>query len=98
MHNTYILLNNLANELEGDLFVEIFLSCFQGQFSIHKNHYTIKDGLVYMVNDGRFDSTQDSVLDVHSRCKKLGKYDSSKKYKRIIKDYTYADLKKLHKL
>ena len=44
---------DLAQKLEGGLFVEIGMFSFSGNsFTFTKDFYTVKNGLVYIVNDG----------------------------------------------
>ncbi len=62
-----------------------------------KDFYTVKEGKVLMVNDGLEQATGDTLIDLVSQCKRIGIYNPNKKYKRLIKDYSYSELNKLHK-
>jgi len=89
----------LAKKYEGKLFVDISLLKIMGSsYSINKDFYTVKEGKVCMVNDGKEYFTGDTLLNISTDCKQIGIYDPNKIYKRIIKDYTYAEFKKLHRL
>lgn len=88
----------LAKKFEGKLFVDISMLKFGKTFSINKDFYTVKNGRVCMVNDGREDFTGDTLINLTIDCRQIGIYHPEKIYKRIIKDYTYAEFKKLHKL
>jgi hypothetical protein len=89
----------LAKELEGKLFVCISFHAFSGKsYTIIKTHYTVLSGLVYIIEDKGLVSTGDTLLALQGECKIIGKFDPLKKYKRIVRDYSYKEFKKLHKL
>lgn len=89
----------LAKKFEGKLFVDVSLmKIFGNSFSINKDYYTVKDGKVCMVNDGKEYFTGDTLLNLSTDCKQIGIYHPNKIYKRVIKTYTYSEFKKLHKI
>lgn len=89
----------LAKKYEGKLFVNICLINILGNsYCINKDYYTVKNGKVCMVNDGKEYFTGDTLLNISTDCKQIGIYHPEKIYKRVMKDYTYSEFKKLHKL
>jgi hypothetical protein len=89
----------LAKKFEGKLFVDIcLLKVFGNSFTINKDFYTVKDGKACMVNDGKEYFTGDTMLNIATDCKRIGIYDPKKVYKRVMREYTYAEFTKLHKL
>ena len=89
----------LAKKYEGKLFVCIdLLKSFGNSYTINKDYYTVKNGIVYMVNDGKEFATGDKLLSIQTNCKQIGIYYPNKIYKRIMKTYTYSEFKKLNRL
>ena len=89
----------LAEKFEGKLFVDICLmKIFGNSYTINKDYYTVLHGIVYMVNDGTMQKSGDSLLSLKTNCKMIGKFDSTKLYKRVQREYTYAEFKKIHRL
>jgi hypothetical protein len=87
-----------AKKYEGKLFVDISMFKFGNSFTINKDFYTVIGGKVCMVNDGKQQFTGDTMFDLSKDCKQIGIYHPEKIYKRVIKEYTYSEFKKLHKL
>jgi hypothetical protein len=87
---------DLKPKLEGGLFVEISMSdIFGDSFHFRKDWYTVIDGIVYEVGDGRKYSTGDTLFNVYSDCKRVGKYNEKIIHKTLTKTYKYSELKKL---
>ena len=85
-----------TGELEGGLFADISLTYLRGDYFARKDYYTVKDGLVYVINpDNSLYATGDS-LNSMKHCHRVGMYDPEKKYKSgVCKTHSYAAFKKL---
>jgi hypothetical protein len=95
--------DSLKKELEGKLFVDINVSTFQGNtYFVSKDWYTVLNGKVVLLSNGVDGSapaeTGDTLLSLITDCKRIGVYNKDKKYKRILKKYTYSEIKKLLKV
>ena len=66
-------------------------------YSFHKDYYTVVSGKVYLLREGLKESTGDSLLDLKTSSKEVGKYNPRKKYKSIVKDFTYKEINKFLK-
>ena len=87
---------HLATELEGGLFVEIFLcSIFGKTWGLQKVYYTVEGGAVYDVSNGRKDPTGDRLIEISSACRRIGDYDPEVRYEMEIRDFTYAQINRL---
>ena len=82
-------------EIEGKLFVNIYLHKIDEIYTVSKDYYTVKDGNVILVNDSFEEITGDSISCLLTNCKQIGVYDSKKIYKRIVCEYPYQELNKL---
>lgn len=88
----------LAKKLEGKVLVHIYMLQYGKTISIIKDHYTVQKGIIYIVENKKLTPSKDTFFDLDKECVVVGIYNSSKTYKRIIKNYTYSEFKKLHKL
>jgi hypothetical protein len=88
----------LIKKYEGKLFVDISMLKFGKSIMINKDFYTVKGDKVCMVNDGKEQFTDDKLMNIEIDCIQIGIYHPEKIYKRVMKDYTYSEFKKLHKL
>lgn len=87
---------HLATELEGGLFVEIFLlSIFGKSWGLQKVYYTVEKGVVYEVCNGNKYPTGDKLLEVSSTCRRIGDYDPEMRYEMEIRDFSYAQINRL---
>lgn len=94
-HEANEIKNALARDLEGKLFATIEVSkSFGTHYNISKDHYTVIDGIVYSVDDGRKRATDDDIFNLKAECRQIGIYDPKKKYVRTVKEYTYGQLLK----
>ena len=90
--------NHFAEKFEGGLFINICLLQYGGEITVNKDYYTVKNGLVFMVNDGKEQFSHDSLLSIETDCMRVGKYNPEKIYKRKMKTYTRQEFCKLHKI
>lgn len=88
----------LKKKYEGKLFVHIYLLHYSKTFVVNKDYYTVKDGLVYILEKGKLTPSKDTLFDLSLDCIMVGKYNPNKTYKRKIKEYSYSEFKKLHKI
>lgn len=88
----------LNKRCEGKLFIHIYLVYFSKTYSVIKDFYTVKNGKVYVLENEKETLSKDTLFDLTKDCVMVGKYNPNRKYKRIIKEYTYSEFKKLHKL
>jgi len=85
----------LAKKLNGKAFVYVGMIMIGKEFSVEKSYYTVKDGIVYSIEkDGELYQSKDTLLSVECECFCIGKYSQAKKYQRVIKSFTYSELKK----
>lgn len=88
----------LAPKMEGHLYEHIYITTIGDQYLVCKDFYTVHDGLVYMVNDGRKQATGDTLENTNNECVCIGKYDSKAIYQRKLLYYDKEEIKKLLKL
>lgn len=89
---------HLATEFEGKLFVDIGLLKIGNTYTISKFYYTVECGRCYLIEGKMLHPTGDTMLSVKTDCKMVGKYNPNKYYNRSMRDYSYSEFKKLHKL
>jgi len=90
----------LAPKFEGKLFAFISLTYCLKDYSIRRVLRTVKEGLVYEVQtheNNNLYPTGDKLLDLETKCHKIGIFDPSKNYKVEQKNFTYSELRKLLK-
>jgi hypothetical protein len=72
-------------ELEGGLFVHVYISTFHGYkqkiFNLSQDYYTVKDAKVLQIHKNGLSETNDDLWTFVTQCKKVGKYNPNKKYK-----------------
>jgi hypothetical protein len=85
----------LAKELEGGLFVEIFLIAFGDTYSAQRIYYTVENGRVFELSERGKSPSGDTMISVKASCRRVGLYDSLRTYPRQIKDFNYADIQKV---
>lgn len=86
----------IAKELEGGLFVEFSItSIFAQSWSLAKHFYTVENGIVYEVGNGRHGATGDTALSIKASCYRLGDYDPSKTYEIKIREFTFEEMNAL---
>jgi hypothetical protein len=66
-----------------------------GEWTIQKHFYTVENGVVYEVGNGRHGATGDELISVHSRCHRLGDYDPSQTYELKMRNYTFKEIDRL---
>ena len=88
----------VAKEYEGKLFVCIFTNQFNNNISVHKEYYTVKNGIVLLLGEEKLYATGDTMLSLAAHCHKIGKYNPERKYKKKVKFYTISEFSKLHKI
>lgn len=89
----------LTKKLEGKVFVHIYMLKIGRNYSFTKQYYTVKEGEVYIIEkDGTLYPSKDTLFSVEYECTPVGVYDSKKKYERVIKDYSYSEVKNILKL
>ena len=88
-----------TGELEGGLFAEISLRYCGRDYVARKDLYTVKDGLVYIINkDGSLYATGDCLYHVQRDCHKIGKYNPNDKNQSKSSEFSYSLIKKILKL
>lgn len=90
----------LAKELQGGLYACISVSnIFGNTFIAVRDLYTVLDGVCYQVCGADLVKSEDNLIHIKASCKRIGKYDPHKSYyRKVSKEYTYAEIKKLFKL
>lgn len=89
---------SFAIESEGKLFVNIYLLKTDEKYTVTKDYYTVKNGNVFLVNDGEEEFTEDTLFSLKHRCKMIGKYEPKNVYKKVVRNFSYPELKNLLKL
>jgi len=84
----------MADKFDGKLFVHISLIKIGRQYSVDKDWYTVLNGIVYCIEGTKLTPSGDKLISMESECKRVGVYNPNKTYKRVIKYYTYSQLKK----
>lgn len=89
----------LSEKFEGKLLANIeFFNIFGDSFLITRRFYTVKDGLVYIIEkDQSLYATGDSLIDTNVECKIVGKYNPKTKYKVKQLKLKYSELIKMLK-
>lgn len=84
-----------SKELEGGLFAEISLRYCGRDYVARRDLYTVKDGLVYSVNeDGSLYATGDILYHIQRDCHRIGKYNSEAKNKFTSSTFSYSEIEK----
>jgi len=85
-----------SGELEGGLFAEISLRYCGRDYVARRDLYTVKDGVVYSVNeDGSLFATGDILYHIQRDCHRIGKYNSEAKNKFTSSTFSYSEIKKI---
>jgi hypothetical protein len=84
---------HLAKEMEGMVYESIWIMHAFGSYYVVKNFYLIKGGVVYELNNGKSHPTCDTLFDTHTKCSRLGKYNSRKVYKTKSYNCSASELK-----
>jgi len=88
-----------TGELEGGLFAEISLRYCGGDYVARKDMYTVKNGLVYSINeDGSLHATGDCLYHVQRDCHRIGRYNPAGKNQFKSSSFTYSQIKRILKL
>jgi len=88
-----------TGELEGGLFAEISITYCGRDYVARRDLYTIKDGLVYSINeDGSLYATEDILYHIQRDCHKLGKYNPADKNQFKCITFSYSEIKQIFKL
>jgi hypothetical protein len=88
----------LAKEMEGRAYEHIRVSNMADTFFVANDFYTVKDGEVYMINDGILQRSGDNLLTLKSECRYVGKYNPAKVYKGKRGSMSQTEIKKRLKL
>lgn len=94
---------SLAAKHEGGLFAHVWLIKIGNQISVTKDLYTVQNGQVLIIERNKEGKQQltpsgDTVLDIETQCKRVGKFNPNKSYRRKIRDYEFKEFIKIHKL
>jgi len=90
--------DHLAIKFEGKVFESIDLKFSFGSYTASRNYYTVKDGVVCAIEQGKLNPSGDSCFQLQLDCKMLGKYNPAKKYERKNVCFEHTDIKKILKL
>jgi hypothetical protein len=86
----------ISKQKEGKLFEHIsLLSYYDNSFTLCADYYTVKDGLVLLVNDGKEQYSGDTIETLVVDCIEIGQYDPNRVYPMKRKHYTHKEIKKL---
>ena len=72
-------MKELVRGLEGGLFVSVFIIQVRGMVMICQDRYTVLDGDVYEIKNGRTSATRDNVYEMFS-LDRIGNYDPTETY------------------
>lgn len=89
---------HLAKEMEGRLYLHVYLQFAFEKYQVSADYYTVKNGEVYMVNNGIEQKTGDDLGDTKSQCEFVGQYNPKEIYNREYKTYSPLEIKKMLKL
>lgn len=88
-----------TGELEGGLFAEISINYCGRDYVARRDLYTVKDGLVYSINnDGSLYATGDVLYHIQRDCHKIGKYNPADKNQFKSSTFSYSQIKQILKL
>ena len=89
--------NHLATKMEGGLYAHIWVTPNIGakEFIISKDYYTVIGGRVFAIEENGLYPSEDSLLTTETECRRIGKYDPNKTYKRLHNTMSYADIQKV---
>jgi hypothetical protein len=86
----------LAKEMEGYVFADVGMVYFGGgMWNIMRDYYVVKNGVIYIIEDGKHTPSNDTFSNLNAQCIKIGKFNPKYKYKRSSKTYNYMQIKKL---
>lgn len=82
---------------EGKLFEHIYLLHYGDLFTLCTDYYTVKEGLVVLVNNNSFQYSGDKLEILSNDCIEIGRYSPDCAYPMKRKQYTHKEFKKLFK-
>lgn len=89
---------SLAKEMEGRVYEHIWVTNSSEIFFVSKDFYMVKNGEVYMINDGILQKSGDNLFTLKSESKYFGKYNPSRVYKGKRESMSQTEIKKRLKL
>lgn len=86
----------IAEECNGKLFLEVGLvgSPLLGFHTIG-DYYTVADGVVYYVNNGTFQRTKDTLMQLVCSCECIGEFDPAQRYETKTRHLSFARVKRM---
>lgn len=90
----------LSKKFEGCLFAHITLMYCMRDYSLKRSLYTVKDGKVCEIqinNNNNLYPTGDRLIDLETKCHKIGRFNPNKNYKTEHKTLSYSELRKILK-
>lgn len=85
---------HLTKEMEGVLFEHVYVLKIFDKYWACTDYYTVKKGRVYLVNNGSFQPSGDTLERLKNDCHRKSNYDSSTEYKQQRVELTHAQLLK----
>lgn len=84
---------HLASKMEGKVYEHIYVTKMFGKFWAVKEWYTVKNGKVYLVNNGALEPSGDSLETLKNDCLLFGKYTAGAPYTPLKIELTAKQLK-----
>jgi hypothetical protein len=86
----------IAEQCEGKLFLSIALIGNPNfGYHTHGDYYTVSNGVVYFVNDGTFQASGDTLLQLVCDCKCIGVFNPETRYESKRRHLSFAKAKRM---
>jgi hypothetical protein len=89
---------SLRPQMEGGVYEHVWFTNMEDTFFCAKDYYTVKNGVVLLINDGVEQKSGDTLLDLKSSTRFVGRYSSDKVYKGKRATMKQSQIKKALKL
>jgi hypothetical protein len=90
--------NELAKIMQGYVYEHIWVTGMGADLFVHKDYYMVKGGIVYLINNGKMQPSEDSLMTLQTDGRRFERYKEGKIYKSRTVRTTYAEFKRKLKL
>lgn len=85
----------LAKKYEGMVLASVYMMHMGGQFSLHRDYYHVRDGIIYLLETNGPYPSGDTFFQLQLECFVVGKFNPRYKYRSSVRHYTYKQIKRL---
>ena len=89
---------SLRPQMEGKVYEHVWVTNMEDTFFCSKDYYTVKKGIVLLINDGIEQESGDSLMNLNASARYVGRYSADKVYKGKRTTVKQSEIKKALKL